>query len=109
MSAASRANVSPPKESLAGTSEGKQNGTNETRVPPGNLAHVDAPSDITATELFDVATEALRRCGLWPRNLDPSQRTRAQTLGLLATFVTVMRDRGWTVLPPGHHRPIDPR
>lgn len=64
----------------------------------------DAPADITATELFDVLTEALERCGCLTRVF------QGQQLGILATCISVMRARGWTVRPPSVlHVPIEPR
>lgn len=65
-------------------------------------AELDAPPDITATEIAEVAREALASCV-------PSARLTPLWLGFLATCIATMRARGWTVLPPGHHDPIDPR
>ncbi len=97
--------ASPASQSLAGTSlEKLHDAPKSNAATPDQVARVDAPGDITATELFAVLRDALTRCGLWAE-----QANKAQLLGLIATCVSVMRTRGWTVLPPGHHRPVEPR
>jgi hypothetical protein len=108
---APRAKVLPTRETLAGDSYEQGSTPTEQRATPHSVAAIEAPHDITASELFDVVTGALHRCG-YATALGAVPATRAAILGLLATCVHVMRERGWTVLPPlppGHHRPIDPR
>lgn len=108
MTAGRSASASPSSNSLAGASKEKPNSApEENAATPVQVARVDAPGDITAEELYAVLRSALTRCGLWSE-----QTNKAQLLGLLATCVSVMRDRGWFVRAPGtppHHRPIDPR
>jgi hypothetical protein len=55
---------------------------------------------IRVRELVDVVQEAARRNGT---------TAEARELGLLATCISVMRARGWTIKPPGGHEPIEPK
>jgi hypothetical protein len=66
---------------------------------------VDAPGDITASELYEVLLVALERCGHGESSLskavsDSAKARKGFLLGLLATCVSVMRERGWSVVPP---------
>lgn len=69
----------------------------------GPVRAADVPHDVTAEELHAVVDDALRL-------FEPSRYKRGYVwLSFAATCISVMRRRGWTVLPPGHHTPIDPR